>query len=456
MKLLLALGLLVGSGATVAAPATTPLDWHACGTDGGAECATLTVPVDWDRPDGPTLGLAVARRTATDPAHRIGTLVFGPGGPWDSGVSRVADDPGRFGTVAGRFDVVSFDPRGSHGSEAVSCDPALVAAAPEPVLTSQADFDATVAYNRELWADCRRRTGPLWDHADTLSSVRDLEALRAALGERQITYHGSSYGTLLGQEYAERYPGRVRAMLLESVVDHSSRSTGEFLTGQAWAMQDAFDAFAAWCDADTSCALRGRDVRTVWKNALDSDKSGILPFDLVAAAYKMTKDVQYASLATYLAVLDAGGPGQKAPALDVVIPAFCADWSIPVRDYREYAALLREARAVAPDVHFPVQVLALTQCLGWQRVTNPQHATTARTRTPLLLINSRHDPATGWNWARGVERQLGRDGVLVTYEGAGHGSYSRNDCIHQTADAYLTTLTVPPKEKVCVQAAVNQ
>jgi len=136
-------------------PPGAGLDWQACGTKPGAECATLTVPVDWSDPDGPAVGLAVARRPATDPAHRVGTLVFGPGGPWDSGVERVRDKYDRFSdTLLSRFDIVSFDPRGSHGSHPVECDPALVAAAPDPVLRSQADFDATVAYNRKLWRDC--------------------------------------------------------------------------------------------------------------------------------------------------------------------------------------------------------------------------------------------------------------------------------------------------------------
>jgi pimeloyl-ACP methyl ester carboxylesterase len=428
------------------------LDWQACGTKPGAECATLTVPVDWSDPDGPAIGLAVARRPATDPAHRVGTLVFGPGGPWDSGVQRVRDNYGRFSeTLLGRFDIVSFDPRGSNGSHPVACDPALVAVAPDPVLKSQADFDATVAYNRRLWQDCRQRTGALWDHADMLSNVRDLDALRAALGERQLTYHGSSYGTLLGQQYAERYPQRVRAMVLESVTDHSGPTTGAFLTAQASALEDAFDDFAAWCAGDATCALTGQDVRAVWNKVFaqaDAGQRNFTAFDLVAVTHKLVKDDEYARLATYLAAVAGGGQGLRAGNLGVVIPAFCADWSLPVRSYAEYASLLRRAAAAAPDTHYPAQVFALTMCLGWGPVTNPQHALRVRTTTPLLLLNARHDPATGLNWARNVERQLGRHGVLVTYDGTGHGSYAI-PCMRQIADAYLIARTVPPRATTC-------
>ncbi len=434
----------------VPAPAPPGLDWHPCGPRQEAECATLTVPVDWADPRGPTFGLAVARRAAPDPALRIGTLIFGPGGPSDSGVSRVTEDPDRFSdAVLSRFDVVSFDPRGVGGSSPMVCDEELVEAAPNPVLTSQREFDAMLDYNRALWADCAART-PVWEHADTLSTVRDVDALRAALGERRLTFHGSSYGTLLGQQYAERYPHRVRAMVLESVTDHSSRTTAEFLTAQAWALEDSFDAFVAWCDRDSACALHGRDVRTVWSDVFThADEVGMTPFDLVALTHKGVKDPDYPRLATILKALAAGQPGQRVGNLGVVIPAFCADWALPVRDYAEYRAIMRRVNAVAPDTRFPAQTFALSMCLGWPEVVNPQRPARVDTRIPVLLLNARHDPATGWNWARSVERQLGRNGVLVTYRGAGHGSYTRSDCMERTADRYLISLTVPARGTTC-------
>ncbi|MCZ9343057.1 alpha/beta hydrolase, partial [Streptomyces sp. TRM76130] len=132
----------------------------------------------------------------------------------------------------------------------------------------QADFEATLAYNARLRADCRARTGPVFDHLDTAQTVRDLDALRAALGERTLTFHGSSYGTLLGAQYAETYPRRVRAMVLESVMDHSVPNTRAFLRAQAVAAQDSFEEFVRWCDGATRCALHGRDVRAVWRDLL--------------------------------------------------------------------------------------------------------------------------------------------------------------------------------------------
>ncbi|XVU20694.1 alpha/beta hydrolase [Actinoplanes sp. CA-054009] len=433
MHTLLAL-LMVAAGPIPAAPASE-VDWSPCGTEPQAECATLTVPVDWSRPRAGSFGLALGRLPATDQAHKLGTLVFGPGGPGDSGVYRVTEDADRFSDeIRARFDIVSFDPRGVGGSAPMKCDQALIDAAPDPVLTSQADFDRTLRYNRELWADCAWRTGPVWDHADTLSTVRDVEALRRALGDRRLTFHGSSYGTLLGQQYAQAYPGRVRAMVLESVTDHSSRSTAAFLSAQAWAFHDAFADFTRSCDA---CAGQ-------WERLYaDPGRVGMTRFDLVAITHKLIKDAEYGRLATLLAALDGGAPGQHVGSLGVVIPAFCADWSLPVRSYADYRRILSTAEP------FPAQTFALTMCLGWPHVTNPQRKLEAPTDRPILLLNSRHDPATGVNWARSVEKQLGRHGVLVTYEGTGHGSYSRSDCMKALADDYLINLVVPPRGVSC-------
>ncbi|MCU7731177.1 alpha/beta hydrolase [Actinoplanes sp. KI2] len=439
--------LLVAAMPVPAAPPGDTLDWHDCGKALDAQCATLTVPADWSHPGAGTIGLPVARRAATDQAHKVGTLVFGPGGPWDSGVDRVANGYRRFGDdVLSRFDIVSFDPRGSSNGRPLPCDTTGLPAAPAPVLTSQADFDAAIAYNRKLWERCSTSYGEVWNHADMISNARDVDALRTALGVRQISFHGSSYGTLLGETYAERYPGRVRAMVLESVDDHSARTTAAFLTAQATAFEDAFDDFARWCDSTASCALNPLGgARTVWHRLIGTHNQ----FDLAAVALKRLKDAEYAVLAGYLATVDGGGPALHVTDMGVVIPAFCADWSLPVRDYASYAALLRKTSAVAPDTGYPAQVFALTMCLGWPRVADPQHALTVRTAAPLLLLNSRHDPATGLSWAQSVERQLGRHGVLVTYEGAGHGSYSISDCMKRVADDYLVSLAVPPRGTTC-------
>ncbi|MFV2175098.1 alpha/beta fold hydrolase [Actinomadura sp. LOL_016] len=459
---------LVGAGVPVAgrpaeaAPAPPEITWTACGDDGGARCGTLTLPVDRDDPDGPTFGLAVARREARDPDARIGTLVFGPGGPGDSGVHRVLADDRFSEELRRRFDIVSFDPRGVGGSAPITCSRDLARAQPSPVMQDQDDFDATVAHNARLRADCLERTGPIYANADTASTVRDLDAIRAALGESRLTFHGSSYGTLLGEQYAETYPHRVRAMVLESVVDHSRRDAGAFLTSQAAAAQDSFDEFVEWCDRTDACALHGRDVRALWHGLLDRARRGELPgmseVSLVEEAYSAFYGPDRAELARTLADLDAGdAPAAASPrsgeptVQDPFLGVFCSDWGLPVRDHRQWSRLMRRVERVAPDMPYTRPVRAAAGCLGApQPVANPQHRLDVRgLRTPILLSNARHDPASGYNWATNVARQLGREGVLLTYEGAGHGTYTRSDCTQGTIDRYLIDLRVPERGTTC-------
>ncbi|MGC4953463.1 alpha/beta hydrolase [Actinomadura citrea] len=452
------------------------IGWRACGDDGKAECATLRLPIDWSRPDGPTFGLAIARRQALDQDARVGTLVFGPGGPGDSGVQRVTRLKGgidRFSDeLRRRFDIVSFDPRGIGASHPVTCSADLLRAAPSPMIMSAAQFRATLDHNARLRADCRARTGPLYDHADTLSTVRDVDAIRAALGEPKLTFHGSSYGTLLGEMYAETFPRRVRAMVLESVDDHSIPDARRFLTSELAAAQDSFDQFAAWCGRTRECALHGKDVRAIWRDLRARADRGELPdpsspgtalpeFGLVLMAYKSFYGPDWAELASKLAALDAAPPlragarpaaAQAAgeTATDPFTAQFCSDWSLPVRDYGEYARLMRRTEKVAPDMTFARPVMAISACLGRPRpVRNPQHRLDVRGSAPILLSNAVHDPATPYAWARNVARQLGPTGRLLTYEGAGHGSYDRGPCMQNTIDAYLTSLTLPPPGTTC-------
>src|SRR4051794_17247945 len=259
-----------------ARPGVPGLTWKPCPGDAAARCATLSVPVDWSGPYSAKVNLAVAMEPATDRAHRIGSLIVNPGGPGVSGYDFALGAASFFSpAVRARFDIVGYDPRGVGRSNPIRCDAALIAAAPTPLITNQAQYDATVAYNRKRDADCRRRSGPVYDHADTLSGVRDLEALRAALGEPKISFYGASYGTLLGAQYAQAYPDRVRALVLDSVMDHSA-GLDEFLGTETDAVQDMFGQFVAWCAADATCPLRGRDVRAVWDALLARAAAGTL------------------------------------------------------------------------------------------------------------------------------------------------------------------------------------
>ncbi|MFC6158582.1 alpha/beta fold hydrolase [Kribbella jiaozuonensis] len=440
---------------TTASASPSRVHWADCKPEGhddpalvkGSQCATLRLPVDWRKPGGPTFDLAIARRTAK--GSRVGVLVFGPGGPGDSGVDRIKTGMTRFSAnLQDRFDIVSFDPRGVARSNPVQCSAALLAKQPSPIISSKAEFTATISYNQQLATDCREHTGPLYDHIDTWQTVRDLDAVRRALGESTISFHGSSYGTLLGAQYAETYPNRVRAMVVESVIDHGSPTTKSFLDVQASAAQDSFDEFVKWCSAESSCALHGQDVHAVWAGLLARSSD---PFKLSFQVFRMLYDPEWSALAQTLKDLETPTAAAVPSGLaQYPLAVFCQDWNLPVKDYREYAAHLQRLARNNQDMRYPGQLMAVSICLGAPKANNPQHVLSVhRLKTPVLLANAIHDPATPYRMAQSVQRQLGRSGVLLTYEGWGHGSYNSSPCMQTTIDDYLIARAVPKRGSSC-------
>jgi pimeloyl-ACP methyl ester carboxylesterase len=283
---------------------------------------------------------------------------------------------------------------------------------------------------------------------------------------------------LLGAQYAEQYPRRVRALVLDSVTDHSLGTRANSDT-QAANVQDSFDEFLAWCQRTSGCALHERDIRSVWADLLARAERGELrhpddpgvvlsQFFLIDLAEQGFRGPYWALLAQTLAGLTAGAPAPTIPATAqrsapqvVPYPAvaiFCSDYDLPVRDYAEYAALLRRSKALAPDMRYSTFAsYGTAACLGWPRpVNNPQHRLRVRhSATPLLLVNARHDPATGHAWAANVARQLGDQAVLLTYEGWGHIAYGRSTCVDDVVDRYLFTRALPASGTSCPAEPVS-
>ncbi|GAA0511246.1 peptidase [Paractinoplanes deccanensis] len=450
--------------------------WAACPEDAAVQCGTMRVPADWANPSGPTARLTIARRKATDPARRIGALLVNPGGPGGSAVDFTFNAPAFFGAeVRARFDIVGMDPRGVGRSTPVLCSRELVDAAPSPLIESQRAYDETIAYNRKLAADCAARTGPVFHHVDTASVVRDMEALRAALGEQKISFYGASYGTLIGQEYAERHPARLRALALDSVMDHSADLTG-FLTHETDAAENAFHQFIAWCTRDPQCVLRGQDVKRVWATAVGRARAGTLqnPYDppsklsvadLIGAAFAAFYEPQWYSFAYYLRDALAAKPAARRappPPVDLVDHSFpaviCEDWHLPVSGFPDLRRRLREMAARAPHMLVsPLALSALTGCLGWPSPPdNPQRPLRPlRGTPPVLLVNARHDPATAYSWAARVASALGPRATLLTYQGWGHVIHSRSPCVAGAVDKYLLTV-VPPRPGTTCPAVAPQ
>lgn len=459
--------LVLGTG--VASARTDPsLTWKPCVEDATVDCTTLSLPIDWAKPGGDKFDLAVDRRRAADPARRIGVLLVNPGGPGGSGVDFVMTDaPAWFSPeILARFDIIGFDPRGVARSQPVKCSLDVLERAPSLYPTNQAEFNTMARFARDLHDDCRRQSGPIVDHADSVSVANDMDALRQALGEQKINYYGVSYGTLMGQMYAERHGDHVRAMTIDSNMDHSL-STIPFVTKSAAGVEDSFAEFVKWCDRTASCALHGKNVAKLWDSLLaradrgeltDPDVPGskLTSLELVGGAGNMFYGPNWSTLATMISRLDTNTPTPQAFADDITVESpfrsvLCQDYSLPVPTYDDYKLTSMVENAVSP--HMRGGILghqAWAACIGWtDHVSNPPHRLNLRAAPKILMLNAKHDPATSYAWASGVHQQTGDRTTLVTYDGWGHAVYPHTDCTRGVVDSYLISGTVPKDGTHC-------
>ncbi|WP_105970548.1 alpha/beta hydrolase [Streptomyces geranii] len=480
------LGQLLTGAPTAAAATPTPagsIAWQPCESpygEGEFECGSLAVPVDWQHPDGTTVDLALVRHRATDPdpARRLGPLLLNPGGPGQSGVNLGLSAPFSFSPeLAARFDFVGFDPRGIGASAELKCSGTVVKARRAALgPTDEASFQTLRQANRALADNCREVSGPLADHMDTGSVARDMDAIRAALGERRISYWGGSYGTLIGQQYAELFPHRVRAMVLDSNMDHSLGTWG-ILKSRTETLEASFGLFADWCERTPSCLLYGKDVRELFRTYYAAAEQGRLVYTLsglpfsastlrgIAYSY-MYEPANWSTLAlvlSYLSVVPepptttaSGTTSPAAAAADDPVaftydPVLCQDFDLDVPSYATMTRYETELARIAPLTRVASLGWSyMTSCQNWtDRVANPQHPLRVTGTPPILLTNSRYDVATPHAWAANAARQMGREARLLTYDGVGHITYWRSPCVRAATDTYLTTLTPPAKNTHC-------
>ena len=459
-------------GASPPAQAATPaagLVWDACPNPDGAaeraglsvECATLPVPIDWSRPDGPKVNLALARTRAASPAKRIGALLVNPGGPGASGVAYVSD-PASFGpALRDSFDIVSWDPRGIAGSQPLSCDTTGFDGRLLFPRTAE-QLAAVTEQSRRIGDSCRQRSGPLAEHLDTLSVARDLEAVRLALGEERISFYGKSYGTQIGQHYAELFGDRLRAAALDSNIDHSLDTLGYQRT-QAESLETLIGEFAAWCRRTTGCALGQTDAKALVARLLDRADRGQLGTwrtDQVQMALLLGtySPAGWPELAAQLKRLDGPEPPAPSPDNDIhpdlipfYYPVTCPDNRWRLTGYDQLVRYEQQTRQAAPTVRYsPLAWSDLTSCHGWPApVRNPQHQLRPRPGTPPILVAAiRHDPATPYAWSVAVHRQL-PGSTLLTYDGAGHVVYRNSPCGRELIERYLLTLDRPKAGTHC-------
>lgn len=439
-----------------------PLEWAPCDLPRDGRCATLQVPLDWEVPDGPTIGLAVGRLAAT--GDRIGSLVLNPGGPGGSGLEYLGYDP--IGSVvAGRFDVVAFDPRGVGESSPPTCSAStdeLVAIDPDPdTPAEQVELEEAAG---ALARRCAATDAAVLPHVGTTDVARDLEALRRALGDEPLNYLGYSYGTSIGQQYLEMFPEQVRTMVLDGVVD-PALGYQEFLVGQAVAFEAAFDRSATAC-AEAGIATCGvTDLAAAYDQVTAGVDAAPLPGGdvpvgpavVATAAISATYGPDgWRELGPALAqALEGDGGGLWALAaayydfggFTSYASVVCID-SAPPRGVEAYRRFAQEARSAAPRFGGAV-ANELLVCATWPvpAVGEPA-ALRGAGAPPVLVIGNTGDAATPYENAVTVAARLA-SGVLVTVESDGHTAVGSNQCVDALVASYLIGLTVPAPDTRC-------
>lgn len=456
------------------------LEWSAC--EGEFECATAEAPLDWSDPERSTIDLALIRSTAT--GESTGSLLVNPGGPGGSGYDFVRDsvDYAVSARLRASFDVVGFDPRGVNQSAAVSCydSPDELDAYLFDLPQNPAGSPGYLAELEKSSADfaqaCLANTGELLGFVDTVSAARDLDLLRAVLGDEKLNYLGYSYGTLLGATYADLFPENTGRLVFDGAVDPATTEF-EVTATQAQGFESALRAFLADCLSAPECAFDGTvdeamvAVRTLL-DGLDTSPlratdgrqlgSGAMFYAIILPLYSPDNWV-------YLNDLFAGVlAGQADYALQLADSYFSREAdgtysdnsteafvAINCLDYRSDAsaeALAAEAAELArlAPVFGPSMSYGALGCANWPFPSTRERVGIAATGSaPILVVGTTNDPATPYVWAQSLAEQL-ENGHLVTYDGEGHTAYNKsNACVNDAVDGFLLDGDVPETDPLC-------
>ena len=453
------------------------LDWQIC-PSGENECATLTVPVDYQHPDGDTIELAVLRAPATDREARIGSMVVDPGGPGASAVDYASSSWGD--ALSEHYDIVGMDPRGVGESVPIDClsdkdMDAYLAGDPDPdTPAEEAEFQAT---NERFAAGCEANSGELAAHVSTIEAARDMDVLRSALGETELTYFGASYGTELGATYAEFFPDRVGRMVLDGAVDPTLSLLESTLT-QAEGFETALRSYIQNCLDEGDCYLgdtldEGLDRISTFLEDTDQEPlptqlgdrmltEGLAGSGIIAALYSrdawiyLDEGLQDAfdGDGTILALLadSYAHRNQDGSYQDNILEAFptitCLDdpTFVPFDEVEAHVAAMTEASPTFGRVF----AWGMTTCAGFTarstETPRPLHGAGA---APIVVIGTTRDPATPYAEAVALADQL-ESAVLVSRDGDGHTGYnSGNDCVDGAVEDYLVDGTVPEDGLEC-------
>ncbi|MEV5387338.1 alpha/beta hydrolase [Streptomyces sp. NPDC052721] len=474
------------------------LDWKDCPAPSEAEgggsppsplpnggewqCATMKAPLDWSKPKGDTIGIALIRAQASGPAsRRIGSLVFNFGGPGGSGVTTLPAFGADYADLRTRYDLVSFDPRGVGRSAPVECES-------DAQLDEYFQQDATpddrteqvqlLKRTKQFNAACEKNSKTILPHVRTTDAARDMDLMRQVLGDGKLHYFGISYGTELGGVYAHLFPKRVGRLVLDAVVD-PTQTPEQSALGQARGFQLALDNFAKDCTSKTEeCPIGSTEQEVkdrIAKLLADLEKKpipGIFPRQLTqtAATNGIAQSLYSKDFWEYLTegleqAYDGDGKvlmllsdsmngrsenGEYSNLTAANTAINCSDEK-PRYTPDDVQRKLPEFRAASP-LFGDYLAWGMVSCTNWAVPGAADHPdVSAPGAAPILVVGNTGDPATPYEGARKMVEALGKGvGIELTYKGQGHGAYdSKNKCVQSAVNGYLLDGKTPKANTVC-------
>jgi pimeloyl-ACP methyl ester carboxylesterase len=429
----------------------------------------MRVPVDYSHPAAATMTVAVIRKPSS--GQHEGSLIINPGGPGASGISYARGASAQFSGVTTHFDLVSFDPRGVGASRPIRCVSSHFLDGyihTNPVPANASEQRQLVRLSRQFADACWRRNGSYLSHVGTIDAARDMDVLRAALGDAKLTFYGASYGTYLGAKYAQLFPHHIRAMVLDGALDPQQGTMAEDRV-QAIGFETDLRDFVTYCIGTGHCPLGS--TRSAAFRAFDRLAARIAShpepvgarslgggefFEGVAAALYSPGSWKYLLEGLHYAEQGQGSvllqlsdflterhqDGSYSNLVESNVAINCIDRPSP-RSVSVYESDAKAFATAAP--HFGAALAYSSMPCAFWRVppVEPAHAVRAPGSPPIVVIGTTRDPATPYVWAQALARQLAH-GVLVTYDHDGHTAYdSGNGCIRSAVNAYLDNVTVP-------------
>lgn len=474
------------------APTVQPADYHDCANafnldalsfpDGrrdklSFDCASVQVPLDYADPTGRKISIVLVKVHDSDDTAKTGSLLINPGGPGGSGIDTAVALSARLSDkIMTHFDLIGFDPRGVGQSTPIRClsdaeKDKLNAESPD-VLTSSG-FEQAKATAKSFADKCEQKYGSALAQFDTVSTAKDMDLIRQAVGDSKMNYLGFSYGTELGSIYAHLFPDKVRVAVLDGAVDPLTSDLDTF-TNQLQGFENAFDQFAAYCRKTSPCSSLGDPRAAVAKVAKAADAAPIAS-STSGETRKATSSIVYTAVLSALysqsdwptlgqALIDAQNgdaakifqladqynerySGMYTNLADANETIDCNDATRGPSD----ATILRTAKSWAK--RFPIFGLwsapALFSCQQWQPQRTVPPLPKAATPNKVLVIGNLHDPATPYQGAKDLAKTMGNT-ELLSWDGEGHTSYLQGStCIDNYVDDYLVDIKLPPDDTTC-------